>query len=148
TITAPGVLANDTDVENNTLTAVLNTNVSNGTLTLNANGSFSYTPNANFNGTDSFTYHANDGSANSSNVTVTLTVTPVNDAPVANPANFSTNQNTTLNVTAPGVLANDTDVDSNPLTAVLNTNVSNGTLTLNPNGSFSYTPNANFSGTD
>ena len=53
-----------------------------GTLTLNANGSFTYTPAANYNGTDSFTYKANDGTADSNVATVTITVTAVNDAPV------------------------------------------------------------------
>ena len=73
---APGVLGNDTDADGNPLTAVLNANVTHGTLTLNADGSFSYTPNATYLGSDSFTYHANDGAANSNIVTVSLTVAP------------------------------------------------------------------------
>ena len=56
----------------------------NGTLTLNANGSFSYTPNANFNGSDSFTYRANDGALTSAAAIVSITVTAVNDPPVVN----------------------------------------------------------------
>ena len=79
---APGVLANDTDAQGLPLTAILVSGVSNGTLTLNSNGSFTYTPSLNFNGTDSFTYKANNGSFNSNVVTVSLTVTSVNDAPV------------------------------------------------------------------
>jgi len=78
----PGVLTNDTDVDGDPLTAVLDTDVSNGTLTLNLDGSFTYTPTANFNGTDSFRYHAWDGQANSNITTVTITVIAVNDAPV------------------------------------------------------------------
>ncbi|WP_217697922.1 Ig-like domain-containing protein, partial [Sinomonas mesophila] len=62
---APGVLGNDTDPDGDPLTAVLVAGPGNGTLTLNADGSFSYTPNANFNGTDTFTYKANDGTADS-----------------------------------------------------------------------------------
>ena len=54
---------------------------SHGTLTLNANGSFTYTPAANYNGSDSFTYRASDGTATSGLATVTLTVSAVNDAP-------------------------------------------------------------------
>ena len=57
------MLANDTDVDGDTLTAVLVTGPAHGTLTLNADGSFTYTPTANYNGTDSFTYKANDGTA-------------------------------------------------------------------------------------
>jgi VCBS repeat-containing protein len=74
-----GVLANDTDADNNPLTANVVTGPTHGTLSLNANGAFTYTPNANFNGTDSFTYYANDGTVNSTNpATVTLNVTAVN----------------------------------------------------------------------
>ena len=71
---APGVLANDTDANGDPLTAVLNANVTHGSLTLNANGGFTYTPTAGYSGPDSFTYHANDGSADSNMVTVSLTV--------------------------------------------------------------------------
>ena len=78
---APGVLLNDTDPESGPLTAVLVTDVSNGSLALNANGSFSYTPSPDFNGTDSFTYKANDGTFSSNTVTVSITVATVNDAP-------------------------------------------------------------------
>ena len=68
-------MANDTDANGDPLTAVLNTNVTHGTLTLNANGSFLYTPTTAYTGPDSFTYHANDGALNSNVVTVSLTVT-------------------------------------------------------------------------
>jgi hypothetical protein len=59
-VSAPGVLGNDTSFSGNPLTAILVTNPGNGTLTLNANGSFTYTPTATFVGTDSFTYQASD----------------------------------------------------------------------------------------
>src|SRR5437667_11638028 len=82
TITAPGVLGNDTDVDSPALTAVVVTGPGHGALTLNANGSFTYTPAANFNGSDSFTYKANDGLLDSNVATVALTINPVNDAPL------------------------------------------------------------------
>ncbi|TLM73962.1 MAG: tandem-95 repeat protein, partial [Actinobacteria bacterium] len=148
TIAAPGVLTNDTDVDGDPLDAVLDTDVSNGTLTLNADGSFTYVPDADWNGSDSFTYHANDGTADSNVVTVDITVTPVNDAPVATGDSYSTTEDTTLTVAAPGVLVNDTDVDGDPLDAVLDTDVSDGTLTLNADGSFEYIPDTGFSGFD
>lgn len=69
-----GVLSNDTDPETDTLTAVLVNNVSNGSLTLSADGSFTYTPNTNYSGFDSFTYKANDGTSDSNTVTVSITV--------------------------------------------------------------------------
>ena len=148
-IAAPGVLANDNDVDGDTLTSILVDDVANGTLSLNADGSFDYTPNANFNGADSFTYRANDGSVESDIVTVAITVNPVNDAPVANDDSYSTDEDNTLTVdVAGGVLSNDADVDGDALTAVLASDVSNGSLTLNADGSFDYTPDADFFGTD
>jgi len=152
TLTVPvaaGVLDNDTDADGDGLTAVLVGNVTSGSLTLNANGSFTYIPAANFNGTDSFTYRANDGTAASNLVTVTLTVNPVQDVPVAVEDAYSVDEDNTLTVpVANGLLDNDTDVDGDPLTAVLVDGVTSGTLTLNANGSFTYSPNENFSGTD
>ena len=84
-IAAPGVLANDTDPENDPLTAILVSGPANGGVVLNANGSFTYTPALNFNGADSFTYEANDGVADSNVATVSITVNQVNDPPVADP---------------------------------------------------------------
>ncbi len=73
TSSAPGVLANDSDADGNSLSVSLLSTVSNGSLTLNDNGSFSYTPTPGFRGTDSFTYAASDGTA-TDNAAVTLTV--------------------------------------------------------------------------
>ncbi len=74
TVPAAGVLANDTDPESDPLTAVNASTPANGAVTLNADGSFTYTPNAGFFGTDTFTYQANDGSGDSAAATVTITV--------------------------------------------------------------------------
>ncbi len=80
---AQGVLFNDTDVDGPGLSAVLVSGPANAAaFTLNADGSFTYTPNGNFNGTDSFTYRASDGSLDSNIATVTIIVNAVNDAPV------------------------------------------------------------------
>ncbi|KYK22881.1 hypothetical protein AYK21_03500 [Thermoplasmatales archaeon SG8-52-2] len=147
-IASPGILTNDTDIENDPLTAILVTNVSNGELNFNTNGGFSYTPNNNYVGTDAFTYKANDGLLNSTTATVHITVTQENDPPVANDDDYSVNEDTTLTVPVPGVLQNDTDVENDPLIAILVTDVSNGELDLNTNGGFSYTPNNNYVGTD
>ncbi|HEX7037010.1 MAG TPA: cadherin-like domain-containing protein, partial [Pseudomonadales bacterium] len=148
TVGAPGVLDNDSDPDGDLLTADLVSDVSNGTLTLNADGSFSYSPDGNFEGTDSFTYEARDGEGPSNTVTVTITVHPVNDAPAAADDNYLVDEDQTLSVASPGVLDNDTDADGDGLTAVLVSDVANGTLTLNPDGSFTYTPDGNFEGTD
>ena len=93
-----GVLGNDSDPNGDPLTAVLVSGPSNAaSFTLNADGTFTYTPTANFAGTDTFTYRANDGTSNSNLATVTLTVNPVNDAPVNTvPGAQSTNEDTAL----------------------------------------------------
>jgi prepilin-type N-terminal cleavage/methylation domain-containing protein len=129
---APGVLANDTDAQGLPLTAILVSGVSNGTLTLNSNGSFTYTPNLNFNGTDSFTYKANNGSFDSNVVTVSLTVTAVNDAPVnsvpgpqetpkdANKV-FSAGSNNAITIS---------DVDAGAAAVQVTLTATNGTITL------------------
>ena len=79
-VAAPGVLGNDTDANSDPLTAVLVANVGHGTLALDANGGFTYTPTAGYIGPDSFTYKANDGTADSNTVTVSLTVTAAGSA--------------------------------------------------------------------
>ncbi len=142
------MLANDTDPEGDPLTALVIAKPAHGTLTFNADGTFSYTPAQNFYGTDTFTYQANDGQLNSNVATVTITVTQVIQPPVANNDSYSTSENATLTIPAPGVLGNDTDPNGDSLSAVLVSKPSNGSLTLNSNGSFSYTPATNFYGTD
>ncbi|MEX2173763.1 MAG: Ig-like domain-containing protein [Pirellulaceae bacterium] len=146
---AQGVLANDTDMEGNALVAAIGTLPQQGTVTLNTDGSFTYTPAANFNGTDSFTYTAGDGTSASTPATVTLTITPVNDAPEAVNDSYTVDENLALTVAvAQGVLANDSDAESSALTATVVAQPENGTLTLNTDGSFVYTPDADFFGTD
>ena len=149
-VNAPGVLANDTDPQGDALSAAVATGPANGTLGLNADGSFTYTPNANFNGADSFTYTATDSLGASDTATVAITVNPVNDAPVAVGESYTHHgSDTALVVAAPGVLGNDADpVEGSPLTAVLVSGPASGTLALDPNGSFTYQPNEDFGGAD
>jgi VCBS repeat-containing protein len=140
-VAAPGVLANDTDPNNLPLTAVVHTEPEHGTLTLNANGSFTYRPNANFNGTDTFQYLADNGDVPSDPTMVTITVNPVYDPAVAVADSYVVNATGVFQATAAqGVLANDSNIDMLSLTAVLVTNNTAGTLSLQPNGSFTYNP--------
>jgi VCBS repeat-containing protein len=81
TVAAPGVLDDDTDADGDALSAVVVDEPAHGELTLNEDGSFSYTPAADFNGSDSFTYKASDGRLDSNAATVTIAVDPVNDSP-------------------------------------------------------------------
>lgn len=145
TAAAPGVLGNDTPAGG--LTARLVSGVSHGALTLNADGSFSYTPAANYNGADLFTYVANGGAADSNTATVRITVTAVNDAPTA--ANDAASTTAGTAVTIP-VIANDGDIDGNPLTVTNLSAVSPagaGTAVLAGGGTaVLFTPAAGFTG--
>jgi len=146
---ATGLLANDTDADGDSLAAQLEDLPDNGTVDLSADGSFTYTPDSGFSGTDSFTYVANDGSLQSNEGTVTITVDPVNHAPEAAGDSYSVEQDGTLSIdAAEGVLANDTDQDGDALTASLVDSPNHGTLTLNDDGSFIYTPDAGYDGAD
>ncbi|SIO19312.1 hypothetical protein SAMN05444166_2918 [Singulisphaera sp. GP187] len=148
TVAAPGVLGNDSDPDGNPISTVLVSSPAHGTLALAANGSFTYTPAGNYVGADSFTYRASDGSLSSNLATVSLKVSDPNAPPVANNDSFTMRWNTSLNIQAAGVLANDTDPNGLPLTAVNPTQPAHGTLTLNANGSFTYMPNAGYFGID
>lgn len=143
-----GLLSNDTDIDSPALTVVIGANPANGTVELAADGTFTYTPNADFAGEDSFTYIASDGELTGSETTVTITVTPENDKPLAEDDSYSTDENQPLQISAPGVLTNDSDIDGDTLTASIVTGPTNGALTMAEDGSFLYTPNAGFAGTD
>jgi VCBS repeat-containing protein len=147
-IAAPGVLANDTDADGDALTAWKTSDPAHGALALASDGSYTYTPAANWFGTDSFTYRASDGVAHSSNAVVTITVSAVNDTPVAVADAYSTSEDTPLVIAAPGVLANDTDADGDALTAWKTSDPAHGALALASDGSYTYTPAANWFGTD
>lgn len=148
TSAAPGVLGNDSDADGDSLSVQLVTGPTHGSLTLNVDGSLTYTPSRDFFGEDSFQYQATDGTLTSSVVDVLLTVTGVNDAPVGVADTYSTLINTPLDIGAPGLLENDTDVEFDSLSVVLVSGPSHGTLTLNSAGSFLYTPNHDYIGPD
>lgn len=144
-VAAPGVLGNDIDADRDPLTAHLLGGVSSGSLTLNPDGSFSYSSAADFNGSDSFTYRAFDGIAYSDAATVTLTVNPVNDAPVAVNDSASTQQDKSVMIP---LLVNDSDVDSGSLAIQSLTDPPHGTVTDNGNGTVTYTPDPGYTGED
>ena len=147
---ANGVLDNDSDADADSLTAVLDVDVANGTLNLNFDGSFDYTPDLDYAGPDSFTYHANDGEDDSNIATVRIDVAAApNQPPVAVNDSYVTGQNVQLVVSAAaGVLDNDSDADGDSLTANLVDDVADGVLNLNLDGSFDYTPDLDFTGSD
>lgn len=142
-----GVLTNDSDVESTTLKAVLISNVQNGALTLNDNGSFEYTPNANFNGADSFTYKVNDGTVDGNTVTVNLTVNSLEDPQVVNLSQTVTMLTEDAQATAVATLSI-TDADTTPAyTTVVFDKVEGGAFAYNPTTKeITFTPKADFSG--
>src|SRR5262249_54866093 len=119
-----------------------------GTITLNANGSFAYTPTTGFTGTDTFTYKASDGNSESAAATVTLNV-GINTAPTGVADSYTATEDQTLTGNATnGVLENDTDIEGNTLRASVNTQPAHGTVTMPSDGAFTYTPATDFNGTD
>lgn len=147
-VPAPGILTNDLNPDQETLTIVPGTGPAHGELTLHQDGSFNYNPDLNFNGDDTFRYALSDGTNTSAQVVVTLSVDARNDLPTASANSYDATEDVLLEVAAPGVLLGDTDVDNDPLTAVILTQAAHGTVTLNTDGSFSYDPNDNFNGID
>jgi hypothetical protein len=136
------VLANDTDVENDLLFVTDVGLASHGTVTFSA-GAVIYTPNLNFHGTDTFEYTVSDGDEIDTGL-VTVTVTPVNDPPVAIDDVATTDEDVAVTIS---VLANDQDVDGDSLNVGSVTQGANGTVTFSA-GAVTYTPDAGFSGTD
>lgn len=128
------------DPEGDTLSYQIVVNGSLGTATItNINsGEYTYTPNPGVEGTDVFTFKVNDGVGDSNIAVVTVHI-EFDDAPVANNNTYTLNEGAILNIaTASGLLANDSDDEGQPLSAILVTNVAHGVLTLNSNGSFVY----------
>jgi VCBS repeat-containing protein len=147
TVDGPGLLANDTDADGQTLTVVsIGTEPTRGSLVLNSDGSFTYTPGPNLYGTDTFTYKASDGAAETAFTTVTINVTSINDVPVV--------ANDTIPIGKDGyfvfALANrSSDADGDTLTATLVSSTQHGTLVfLADQFAFTYQPNAGYTGTD
>jgi len=147
-VAQPGLLDNDTDPNADPLAVTHATTPGNGALSFNADGSFTYTPNPAFAGLDQFTYYIVDGRGGIDSESVSITVNSTNQAPAGIDDDYSTPEDQPLVVNAPGVLANDSDPDGDPLTAALESSPSNGTATLNGNGSFTYTPEPDFFGVD
>jgi Ca2+-binding RTX toxin-like protein len=145
----PGLLGNDSDPDGDDIYAVYASGPTAGKLTIGDDGSFVYTPAARYHGTDTFTYKATDDHLESAPATVTITVTPgPNAAPKAVPDSYTVAQNGTLTQSAPGMLANDTDADGDPLTAKLGDTPDHGKISMKSTGEFTYTPLTGYHGTD
>ena len=139
-----GVLANDTDVDGDSLTVTGATNGTHGTTAANANNTITYTPAANYFGPDTFTYTISDGHGGSASGTVSVNVQAVNDAPVAVTDNVTVSENGQITIP---VVANDTDVDGDAITLTSVGAASHGSIVQNGNN-VTYTPALTYSGTD
>ncbi|HVR67840.1 MAG TPA: tandem-95 repeat protein, partial [Verrucomicrobiae bacterium] len=137
------VLANDSDVDGDAL-SVSEASAANGTVTINGDGTLHYAPVANFHGADIITYTVSDGHGGTDTATVMVTVNSVNDQPVANNDTAVVNEDGLVRI---AVLANDQDVDGDPLT-VTGASAVNGAVVVNANNTIDYFPNADFYGTD
>ncbi|MDZ7842926.1 MAG: tandem-95 repeat protein [Gammaproteobacteria bacterium] len=142
--TAEDTVLSDDVSTNDTFSAAatysLNADASNGTVSMNANGTFTYTPDADFNGSDSFTYDVEDVNGDTETISVDLTVTPVVD--IADDS-VTTAEDTAVTT---DVLGNDSFEGTPTVTGF--TDGAHGTVVENTNGTLTYTPNADFNGTD
>ncbi|MCL4264506.1 MAG: tandem-95 repeat protein [Anaerolineae bacterium] len=139
------VLANDSDMDGDTLTVTAITTPTQGTAVINPGGSVTYSPAADSTGSDSFTYTISDGHGGSATATVTLTIVPVNDTPLAADDTAATNEDTAVTI---DVLANDSDVDGDSLTITAVSSPAQGTAVLNPDQTITYTPHQDSHGAD
>lgn len=138
------VLSNDSDADGDTLTIESFTQGTNGSVVISGSN-LVYTPSANFNGSDSFTYTINDGTGLTDTATVSVTVTAVNDNPVANDDSATTEEDVAVTI---NLVANDTDIDGDSLSIESVGTASNGSVVNNGNGTVTYTPNAGFFGSN
>ncbi|HEV7809437.1 MAG TPA: Ig-like domain-containing protein [Candidatus Limnocylindrales bacterium] len=140
-VSAPGVLANDVTLLG--ARATLSTPPVHGTVQLDADGGYRYTPDLHYVGGDSFWYR-DSGLLQSNAAKVSITVT--NEAPSAVRDDYSVKAGATLVVPAPGVLGNDGDADGDTLTADLVDDGGNGSLSVTPNGSVRFPVSASIAG--
>ena len=146
-VTNKNVVENDTDLEEDTLFLTEVTSDENGTVAINTdNISLDYTPAADFNGTETITYTISDGTDTTTG-TLTVTVNPIKDAPVAVADTFSVDEDAAS--TSIDVVGNDIDVDGDTLILASVTSAGSGTVSVNADGvSVDYTPAANYNGTE
>jgi hypothetical protein len=139
--TPVAVTLSATDVEGDPLTFTIASPPARGTLS-GTPPNLTYTPAANYNGPDSFTFTASDGQATSAPATVSITITPEPDAPVANAQSVTVVEDTPKTITLSG-----TEPDGEPLTFALASSPAHGTLSgTAPN--LTYSPAAGYTGPD
>jgi hypothetical protein len=152
-INQAALLQNDSDVDTATdgqmLTITAVSNAQHGMVTLNANGTISFVPDANFYGNASFDYTVNDGNGGTATTTATIALANVNDAPVATGETVNSNEDEVLTITASALLQNDSDIDNAhaDLTISRVQSGTGGTVSLSASGNVVFTPTLNYNGT-
>ncbi len=143
--TAGSVTLSATDSDNDAMTYSIVSNPAHGNLTSTGAKSYLYAPAANYNGSDSFTFHVYDGTTYSNNATISISINPMNDPPVANAASVSVNAGGSVDIVLTG-----SDIDGDSLTYTTPRNPTIGTLSsLSNTNQVTYTPNSDItSGTD
>ena len=138
---------NDTDIDGGPLTVTAVSDPIGGTVVLNGNNTITFTPTANTSGPASFTYTVSDGAGGTDTATVSITVTPVNDPPVAvDDTGITTPEDTAAVIPTATLTGNDTDIDGGPLTVTAVSDPIGGTVVLTGNNTITFTPTANISG--
>jgi hypothetical protein len=143
-VEALGVLENDSDAEGELLSVLLETDVSNGMLVMNSDGSFTYVPTSDFHGTDTFTYKAGDGNAVSNLARVIITVNSINDVPLAEDDSITIEEVVPIEI---DVLGNDTGLGDVPITIEIMSFPASGSVEI-LGDQVLYTPGDGFTGTD
>ncbi|MES9927270.1 MAG: Ig-like domain-containing protein, partial [Candidatus Thiodiazotropha sp. 6PDIVS] len=138
------VLNNDTGLGETPVTVSLVTDVSQGSLTLNSDGTFSYTHDGSENLTDSFTYRVTDNGGETADATVTINVVLSNNSPIASEAAITLFEDTVYTGNLPSAV----DHDGDTVIYLLEDNPLHGSITIETNGVFSYTPDADYHGAD
>ncbi len=143
--TTMNVLVNDAGLGDGGIDVTIATDVSHGSVQINADNTITYTPDDNYNGSDEFSYEVSDGDGDSDIAVVDLTIDQVNDIPVANDDSASTNENTSVTVE---VLNNDEGLGDGNLDLTITNAPSNGDASLNGDSTITYDPNDNYVGSD
>ncbi|MBC7951316.1 MAG: tandem-95 repeat protein, partial [Rhodospirillaceae bacterium] len=140
------LLANDSDIEGDTLSIIAVGNATGGTVALDGAGNVVFTPTANFNGAASFQYTVSDGQGGVTVATTRVDVAAVNDAPLVGGETVAGVEDTTLTIAPVLLLANDSDIEGDALSIAAVGNATDGTVALDGSGNVVFTPTANFNG--
>ena len=138
---------NDTDIDGGPLVVTAVSGATSGTAVLNGDNTVTFTPTANFNGTAGFDYTVSDGAGGTALGHVTVTVTAVNDPPIAVGDTVTTPEDTAAVIATATLTGNDTDIDGGPLVVTAVSGATSGTAVLNGDNTVTFTPTANFNGT-